>query len=188
MIRHHEKIDFFFVICFFNFLVLVQGHIKWQQVDYGMKLSIVIKKWMGFLKMTKVASMDLWSFSRISRGIGWLWIACSCTYWWKWQSNPRASTSKVFSNMTVNCTWSNRWHHHNARSLLLTLTAPWLVELPLKLNCGQLFISPDTNRLCPLLLLWCSWNTKACFLLEYPLLNFIGDKFQSLLENDVSGD
>ena len=43
---------------------------------------------------------------------------------------------KDFPNPNVNCTWSKHWHHHNARSLLQI--APWIIDLPLKMDGGQL--------------------------------------------------
>ena len=49
------------------------------------------------------------------------------------------STSRIFSKTNLNCSWSNHWHHRNARSLLLT--APQTIILPLKLYNGWLPLS-----------------------------------------------
>ena len=50
--------------------------------------------------------------------------------------NKITSISRIFSNVNVNYTWSNHWHHHNATSLLPTTT--WTTDLALKLEDGQL--------------------------------------------------
>ena len=42
-------------------------------------------------------------------------------------------------NMNMNCTWSNHWQHPNTRSLLLI--APRIIDLPLKLDGGQLSLT-----------------------------------------------
>ena len=48
-------------------------------------------------------------------------------------------TSKIFSNTNMNCTLSNHGHHLNVGSLLLT--TPQIIDLPLKLDNGQQFLS-----------------------------------------------
>ena len=53
--------------------------------------------------------------------------------------NHITSTSRIFSNTNVNCTWSNHWHCHNARSSLPT--TPRIIDLPLKLDDDQLSLS-----------------------------------------------
>jgi hypothetical protein len=53
-----------------------------------------------------------------------------------WGRNLFTSTSRIFSNTNVNCTWSNHWHNHYARSLLHT--ASWIIDLPSKLDTSQL--------------------------------------------------
>ena len=72
----------------------------------------------------------------------------------------------------------------NARSLLLT--APQIVDLPLKLDGGQLPLSLEIIDACRS----CSQNVvenKAHFVLECPLCNFIRNKFQTLLRIQYQG-
>ena len=47
-------------------------------------------------------------------------------------------TPMIFSNMNMNCTWSNQWRNHNARSLLPT--TPRTANLSLNLDDGLLFL------------------------------------------------
>ena len=49
------------------------------------------------------------------------------------------STPMVLSNMNMNCTWSNQWRNHNARSLLPT--TPRTADLSLNLDDGLLFLA-----------------------------------------------
>ena len=43
------------------------------------------------------------------------------------------------------CTWNNHWHHHHAE--LLLPIAPQTINLPLKLDNGQLSLSQETISL-----------------------------------------
>ena len=55
--------------------------------------------------------------------------------------NRLTSTSRMWSNTNVNCTWRNHWLYHNARSLLPT--TPRTVDLPLQLADGQQSLSVE---------------------------------------------
>ena len=93
--------------------------------------------------------------------------------------------SRILSNMNVNCTWSNHWHHHNARSLPrhCTLNNRLAIEIG---QCSTIPISSN-NRLWHFF----SYNvveSEAHIMLECPLYNPIRDKFQSLFEKIVLGN
>ena len=77
---------------------------------------------------------------------------------------------------------SNLWLHSNARSLLLI--APWIIDLPLKLDGGQLFLSLEI--ILPLLLLQYNGWKQGTLCVGLPLYNSIRDRFQSLFETVVS--
>ena len=97
--------------------------------------------------------------------------------------NYITSTSRISLNMKVNCTWSNHWLHHNAISLLPI--APRTIDLPLKLDNGQLSISlARDTRLCH----FCSYTAvenETHFMLGCPLYNPIRDMYSSLFEKVV---
>ena len=78
-------------------------------------------------------------------------------------------TSRIFSNMNVNCTWSRHWHLHNATSLLPF--APW-TKLANEIGQWMIILSSRDSRLCH----FCSYNA------ECPQYNPIKDRFPSLFE------
>ena len=84
----------------------------------------------------------------------------------------------------MDCTWSNHWLHHNARSSFpYTLST---VELPSKSGNGRLSLSLETTRLCH----FCFYNAienDGHFVMECPIYNPIRHKFPSLFENVVLG-
>ena len=69
-------------------------------------------------------------------------------------------------NTNVNCTWSNHWLHHNARSLLPT--TPRTIDFAIEIGLWTtICISRDTR-----LYHFCSYNVaenEAHFMLECPL-------------------
>lgn len=56
----------------------------------------------------------------------------TCQVWW-FPTYSRKEEDWAAHEQTgeayVNCTWSNHWYHHSARSLLLTVL--WIIDLPL---------------------------------------------------------
>ena len=63
----------------------------------------------------------------------------------------------------------------------MLLIAPWLIDFPLKLDNGQLFLSLGTIDYANVV------ENEAHFVLECPLHNPIGEKFKSLFEKVVLG-
>jgi hypothetical protein len=78
-----------------------------------------------------------------------------------------------FEIQTVNYTWSNHWHHHNARSLLLT--APQIIDLPLNLDGVRLSLSLDIISLANFA--HKVVEIEAHFVLECPLYSCIIDHY-----------
>ena len=113
-------------------------HLVEQQFDTWHKLTNYHVKGI----MASISSGNRWQPNTNNIQIWWSQGGYSC---WRVElsishgRNSTTSTLGIFSYMNVNCTQSNYWHHHNARSLLHT--AVWIIDLSLKLDGGWLFLS-----------------------------------------------
>ena len=92
--------------------------------------------------------------------------------------NMITSSSWIFSDMNVNCTWSDLWHHRNARSLLSTapqnMTCHWNWTMDLYLALEILYYAT--------FLLLSVVENKAHFVLECPYITPLEISFHHFLK------
>ena len=91
---------------------------------------------------------------------------------------------KDFPHTNVNCTWSNHWHHHNARSLLLT--TPCIIDLPLEMDGGQLSLSLERFDYATFSVML-QVNMRHTLWWRFLFVYSIREKFQSIYEIIVLG-
>jgi hypothetical protein len=92
------------------------------------------------------------------------------------------STSRIFSNTNVNCTWSNHWHHHNARSFVAYHISN---RLTIELDIGPPSLSLETTNYATFAGLLMYLKLRHTFCWSVPYITPSKVYFQPLFTNVV---